>query len=528
MQIDVEVGFAPEVLSVVSEKDLSNGGMTKWKYELTVHTFSGKTGNSIYVDSLRNISWFELFGCPDAHLSRQQRAMFEYDMQKQAGSIVPKEKLLCQQGLQFYNGDIPIFVCGDKIFTPEEELLEKCCIKQGCRYRLKDKKTAVKYMEKEVCQAKEYILLLPEVTPILFYGALLSVLKPILANLGENADFVMAVIGSKGHLKTSMVKMYALWLEDDVQKIDFMSGVKKQDIERRISELSGQNVLLDDLHEMKAGYNRNRMGDRLDMVTRLISNNISCTNVFITGESIRELAIGSTRDRMLQVSVPKMDGKHLAELKKNKDNLSDNFMAKLAALFAKKIISNYNAVVKDIESFLAQYQPPEYLDGSTRIPAHIKFIQLTEFLYRKYLCTPDQDLSCKELLYHALEKQAKIQEKELLEQEAEAEEDYVVGFYNMLKENEFDIETDEDAYSPDSGAVLCFDNKIYIRGQVLQEALFKHYKWIVLYTTVASALHNAGILEEDKDVKTKKFMHRRHYVVSYPMLKKYCEIKGKL
>lgn len=516
----IEIGFMPKVLRIILEKDLQDKGAVNRRYELAVETLAGELSNSVYVDSLHSIKWFKLFGCPDAHLSRQQRTMIEYEMQKEAAGLHPEEKLLCGQGLQFYNENTPVFVCGDEIFAPEE-VLARCCIKQGHQYQLKAPKLIVRCPQK----VKEYIQLLPTVTPVLFYGSLLAVLKPILASLSVNADFIFAVIGPKGHLKTSMVKMYALWLKDDVQKIDFTSSIKKQDIEQRIFALAGQNLLYDDLHEIKADYNRKRMEDRLDSVTRLISNNISNTNVFVTGESVKDMAIGSTRDRMLQISVPKMDGAHLVGLKKAKDMLSDSYMAELAAFFADEIIKNYDAVLGDIKSFLKEYQHPEYLGGGTRIPSHIKFIQLTEFLFRKYYCGDDPDLSCKENLYQALEHQAKIQEMELLEQEAKKEEDYVVVFYDMIQKKEITTVADVYSYTADSGTALIHNGKIYIRGEVLQEALFKRYEHVVPQKKVINALHGAGILEEDRDARTKKIKDKRHYVVPIGLLRQYCKKK---
>ena len=295
-------------------------------------------------------------------------------------------------------------------------------------------------------------------------------------------------------------------------------------MEQRIFTLAGQNLLLDDLHEMRADYNRKRMEDRLDSVTRLISNNISNTNVFVTGESIKNMAIGSTRDRMLQISVPKMNGTHLVKLKESKDMLSGNYMAELAALFARIIIKNYDAVIGDIKSFLKEYRPPKYLGGGTRIPSHIKFIQLTEFLFWKYCCSGNTDLRCGEVLYQALEHQAKIQEMELLEQEAKKEEDYVVVFHDMIEKEEIAIETNIDLYSADSGTALMYKDKIYIR-EVLQEALFKRYEHVVAQKKVIDALHGAGILEEDRDARTKKIKDKRHYVVPAGLLQQYCEKK---
>ncbi len=524
MDIGYDIGFIPKVLEVVLEKDLSNGGNIKKKYKITVETSEKKQGKTVYVDSFHNLDWFGLFNCPDAHLNSHQRNMLEYEMQKGSVKAPVSEILLCGQGLQFYDNNIPVFVLGNRILTSSKELPDKCQIKQ--EYSLKCNKDYInknKWLYNK--EAKDYIQFIPGVTPVLFYGSLLGVLKPILASLNENADFIINVTGSKGHLKTSLVTMYALWLDMDIQKIDFMSSYKMKDIEQKISMLGGQNLLLDDLHDTKSPYKKNRMKDRLDTVTRIISNNINTTNVFVTGESIKDMAIVSTRDRMLEISIPKMDGKHLDLLKTNKDSLSGSFMSGLVVSFVTELVKKYKEVIKDIKDFLLSYKPLKCFDGSTRIPSHMKYIQMTEFLYRKYFCDGNTNMSCKNDLDKALEEQAKIQERELLEQEAEMEEDYVVVFNVMIENKEIELVTERNLYYPGSDSALVYNNKIYITGIVLQKVFSGHYKRIIPGKVITDAFHNAGILEEDTDARTKKFNGIRHYVVSIDMLKLYVSNK---
>lgn len=520
MDNSYDIGFIPKVLEVILEKDLSNGGSIKKKYKITVETSSKEQKDPVFVGSLHNVDWFGLFNCPDAHLGSQQRNMLEYEMQTGAGKAPVKEVLLCGQGLQFYDSNTPVFVLGDRILTSSKELPDICHIKQ--EYPLKcGKDYKDKYLYNK--EAERYIQLVPSVTPVLFYGSLLGVLKPILASLNENADFIITVTGSKGHLKTSLVTLYALWLDTDIQKIDFMSSSKMQYIKDKISMLAGQNLLLDDLHDTTSSYKKNRMKDRLDTVTRIISNNINNTNVFVTGESIKDMAIVSTRDRMLEISMPKMDGKQLDLLKTNKDKLSGSFMAGLAVSFVTELIKKYDEVIMDIKKFLSLYKPLECLDGSTRIPSHIKYIQMTEFLYRKYFCDGDKNLSCKNDLDKTLEEQAKIQEKELLEQEAETAEDYVVVFNDIIENEEINLKTEKNLYYPGLDSALVYNNRIYITGMALQKAFSNHYKRVILQRVITNALHNAGILEEETDARTRKFGGIRHYVISIDMLKLYIE-----
>ncbi len=155
----------------------------------------------------------------------------------------------------------------------------------------------------------------------------------------------------------------------------------------------------------------------------------------------------------------------------------------------------------------------------------MKYIQMTEFLYRKYFCDRNTNMSCKNDLDKALEEQAKIQERELLEQEAEMEEDYVVVFNVMIENKEIELVTERNLYYPGSDSALVYNNKIYITGIVLQKVFSGHYKWVIPGKVITDAFHNAGILEEDTDARTKKFNGIRHYVVSIDMLKLYVSNK---
>ena len=521
-----KIGFEPTVDEVVRETDLGTGEV-KQKYKVTVQFFGKERSATVYISSLHNIQWYERFGCPDAHLSKKDKRELEYKMQCEAADLIFQKEFLCSQGLQFYEETVPVYVFGDRIFSTLLELDGIFRIKQ--EYHLKNGKEN-RNRQEYVRDAKRYISLIPEVTPVIFYASLLSVVKPILVTLYKNIDFVIAVIGPKGHLKTSLVKLYALWLDGDVQKVDFTSNIRIQEIERKIALLAGQNLLLDDLHAIDSAYKKSRMKDKLDSVVRFTSNNACSTNVFVTGESIKDMAIFSTRDRTLQVSVPQMDGTQLNNLKDEIGKLSDYFMTGLSALFVDSLVKNYDRVVKDIECFLDGHKSPAYLDGSTRISDHVKYVKLTEFLYCKYLCGGMDSLSGREYLEEVLKKQAKIQQEELLEQEDETNIDYVMGIYDILNaEGKYiNMITQRELYNAkDEDSCLVWDGKVYITGDALRNAVWKYYQRTIRIRDVVSALHDVGVLEEDRDARTKKYKGVRHYVVSYRALLLYYSTKAR-
>lgn len=60
---------------------------------------------------------------------------------------------------------------------------------------------------------KKFLNLMPGVSEILFYDSLFGVMKPIVIQCGLKPEFILALVGPSGHLKTSMVRLYSLWLE---------------------------------------------------------------------------------------------------------------------------------------------------------------------------------------------------------------------------------------------------------------------------------------------------------------------------
>ena len=95
----------------------------------------------------------------------------------------------------------------------------------------------------------------------------------------------------------------------------------------------------------------------------------------------------------------------------------------------------------------------------------------------------------------------------------------------MIEINEINLQTDKNLYFPDSNSALIYNHKIYITGQLLQEVFTRHYKKVISKKLITDAFHNANILYEDTDVKTKKVNGIRHYVISVDLLKLYIEMK---
>lgn len=100
----------------------------------------------------------------------------------------------------------------------------------------------------------------------------------------------------------------------------------------------------------------------------------------------------------------------------------------------------------------------------------------------------------------------------------------------MLKGKYLTLVTDKLCYRPDdtSGLNYFFQNgKIYITKNILQTGMNRYLGRTCSAKRLSDAMHDAGILEEDTDARTKKFGSCRHYVINYVLLKQYCEDKQK-
>ena len=105
------------------------------------------------------------------------------------------------------------------------------------------------------------------------------------------------MVGPAGHLKTSLVRKYALWLENKVmQELGFHISIRNQTLLEMIEKMSGQNYLLDDLHPMPNRNDHIKQQQRLEAIVRHVNLKKTCANLFVTGESLADMGIFSCID----------------------------------------------------------------------------------------------------------------------------------------------------------------------------------------------------------------------------------------
>lgn len=513
--------FNPEVTKRCLRYDMETGSMDTI-FWVAVTLLDGTKLDEVEVKSLHKISYFDLWNCPDSYLTGEKQRLLEMKLQQEASKLEKNESLLCGQGLHLYKKK-PIYVFGNEAIDADVNVQ----VKNGRKMEIAFSDCHDSF---GLAEQDKYLSFFPGVSEILFYGSLLAVVKPFLWQEGYNVDFVIAIVGPSGHLKTTMVRKYALWLRDrERQEISFRSNKRIDSIIASIDELSGQNFLMDDFHEAKGSYNSIRQGERLDTIVRHIGEIERCANVMITSESMNKMGIFSCKDRMLQVMVPQMSSEQLANAKKRINDLAPNYMPWVAKKFLRELLKNYENVKTDIQKFWEEERrsKDEY-QSDTRTQNHGLFIKLTEALFRKYCNGNLKDESKCQELREALSSNYEIQQKELeLARHYECEHDYVVDIRNMLGSSEYlEPVTNRWQYEPNDKNYLIDKGRIYITKLALNYGMTKYYRKAVSMREISNALHEAGILEEDLDARTKKIDGKRHYVISYEALELYCNLKN--
>lgn len=510
--------FCPEVTGI-REYYFLDSGEHKRIFLVKVIRLDGSETDTKEVDKLNIVSYFNLWNIPDCDLSGHQKRRLTHKMQLDSSGIKAESIVVGQQGLYSYE-HARVYFWGNQIIS-DGDLNNKWEIQRGSEMALINMRVA----GSTATLIQDYINLLPGVSEVIFYGSLFAVLKPFLCQWGYKPDFAISVVGPSGHLKTSLVRKYALWLESrEEQEVSFRDYKRMTEIISMIDRIPGQNFLADDLHEAISGNATVRQSERLDNLVRHIGQHINCANVIITGETMKKMGIFSCMDRILQIKVPKMSSEELKELKNKMNQLQDSFMVYLAGEFLSRLMKNYD----NVQRFVQEYWDHNCFKGDanfdTRTHHQGMFIKLTEEVFCKYMCGSLPEASGREKLHMALEKNYQSQQRELQwKRQEECDRDIVIDVYEMLHAHDqyVKIFTVRDMYCPSNETCLLDNGKIFIRGDALVKGMYEYYKRTVSLKKVTDALKQAGILEEDTDARTKKFMGRRHYVLSVTMMKNY-------
>ena len=490
----------------------------------------GRISHSEWVNDLKNLDLFEFFEINDCFLSAESRKLLLFKLMHEASRIPKRIIIDSHEGLQIIC-EVPVYVLGEHIFyfreLPPMHEIATHYVMQPVQYR--DRKEILKLCE-------SYISLLPGTSEILFYVTLFAVVKPFLSQLKIFSGFLFSLVAPSGHLKTTLVRSYALWLDrKDLQEVSFCSLQRDQHILKALDCLPGQNFLIDDLHQMSDTNEKRRQERRLDIVSRHVDATLDCANVILTGETMEKMGIFSCMDRIFQVRIPKMDAKQIEELKERISALAPGLMSSAALVFVDSLMKNYDAVLKDIQEFYHKNRINSAADGyATRMHRHALFIRMTAYLFEKYVFWPENILSRdRDRLDEVMQEQIRQQELDLQKiRSSEEPRDYIVDFYELIAANDkyIKVHSNTKEYQYDNIGTSCLlqHGKLYITTNSLKKAFFRCYEKYVPIKGVIDELHNQGILEEEPASKgrQKNFLNQKHYVISMCYLISYLRKNG--
>ncbi|HCT90126.1 MAG TPA: hypothetical protein DF613_01895 [Lachnospiraceae bacterium] len=518
---EVLVEFEPLVIRRVVECNMRTGEKQE-RYYVAIKDIHGNIGEEHGINSFHNIRYYVDFGQPDGLITAHKRALLEYKLQSEATCMEAKVVPLYPPGLyKTIDGDY-VYLLGDCLIKSGEREVKR--IGSQSSFEIKEKGCDLPPRRLWAEEARRFISFLPGGTEMIFYASLLGIVKPFVGIQNEFPDFITAIIGKSGSMKTSLVRKYALWNSNlELQEINFQSSDHISDILARINSLSGMNFLVDDLHTVYATQTKNQQRDRLDKLARYICGHPQCANVFVTGEHLKDMGIFSVYDRMIWISMPQMSPQELHRLKRKMRELPDSFMAHLALEFAMELVGNYEKVLQDIQEFFRAYVPLGFEDPTTRLMRHVQFLRLVEYLYRLYVCKGDCNLACQHEFEKALERNVRYQQKFLLQQrKAEEETDYIKAVYECLTNQDkyIHVDTNSMGYMPNDNNCLLEGGYYYITSIALVNGLVRYLGKSVRLSEVSKALSDAGVLDSDLDTRTKKKRGRRHYAIHCALLER--------
>ena len=230
---------------------------------------------------------------------------------------------------------MPVVVMGNHIVKPDKM---SCGITVNAVSDFGMKTGKIEYLQ----MIKTCIHFMPGITVILFYAALLGAIKPLLHSFGVIMDLIIAVVAPSGHLKSTLTRLYALWLvQREMQEISFSDTIRNDKLQIKIEECAAQNYLLDDYHITAKAYTRNKYRDRLDQSTRMVSGSRNSANIFVTSESLKGRSIFSAADRMLQIYIRRMTDEELFNYKSKLSEIPDYAMSMIALNFVQRLLNNY-------------------------------------------------------------------------------------------------------------------------------------------------------------------------------------------
>lgn len=524
-------------MTVVKEEIICNSGEPRSDkaqfrhYLVRVEYSDGRDCREVWLDDLRNIDFWDKFQLNDAAMDKKSRDLVTSKLLYEAAKAEKEYVFRLHSGLQMVN-KTPVYLMGRRVIMPLSAENDPTIRFQDSMGRDVERADLSGTIEEENILA--YLQVFPGTSEILFYASLYAVVKPFLSRMNIDAGFLVALIGPSGHMKTTLCRQFALWLEpDESQESGFYQNVRNRTILDEIGKYRGMNYLVDDFHMVMDQPGRVRQRERLDQIARYVVSERNCANVIITAETLEEAGVLSCQDRILQIPFPRLPDEELRKLKQRDSGLQPMLMRDLSLWFALKLLQNYETVMTDIRSYYDRNMTGSAA-GVYRVNRWAAFLRLTEWLFRKYFLGDEGKDLCQQKFETALLRLVQVQEEAMKKLREKAEQpDYIVGFSESLSHNYIKVLHDPGEYIIDGKVQnkTCFlDSKcrIYITSGELRSLMVRRYQRLIQLQDIVRQFHGHGILEEESGSGgfQKNFKGIKHYVISIPMMVLYLQEHG--
>lgn len=524
-----EYTYAPETGLCYNGEKICGFGAQVVKVKKIVHRESNETETLYCVEvtkctgakeklwhkDLRKINYFSSYTVNECFMDKTAKQLLLNKLMQEAEQLTPEKDTGDETGLWKLEG----------VYT--------YVLENGLQLKsfFKDENWHKHKIEKE--ELLDYINLVPGVTVILFFASLLGALKPFLHNMGVKCGMALALLGPPGTCKSTLARIFSLWLKTTRNEITFASHDWERRAEEIIYKKAGENVLLDDVRQLSDSAIQNRHMSRFEVLMHNYTEHHQgdCANLVITAEDMFSFGHFSSVDRLLPIRMPNMDAAKVEELKRKFNGLTKDILDRTVVFYIENLLGRMKQVQSKIEDYCNQYRNGDgVLEGRSplRSQDHAFFIRLSEYMFRSYVF----DIGMEEELRSALDSQRQIFEPDILKQSyKEHPQNYLEVFYEAIWHSEqLRLCRDWDAYenAQKGTSYLITDKKLYISRDTLEYGIISYLGHTIEIKDVTSALDKAGVLEKDKGAGRQKGFgrHGRYYVVTMWLLLKKLEEQG--
>ena len=508
--------FEPRVTHVTRKIDIN--GNESFEYTVEVSSQTGESHGKKVFTRLEKIKWVQEFGIYDPKLKSEK--ILENKMILESRNCCDVcTKYVLPPGIHLVEG-FHIMIIADCVILPKN-FPSHISIESASKDKLRVGADKDSLKEK----VRKYIMFEPKISVLLFFCSIYGMIKPILMSMEVNCDMLIALVAPSGHLKTTLVRLFALILKrNQDQEISFMDTMRNDILTNMIRSRAGLNFLIDDYHENSTPYTRRKYDERLNVATRVVSSAVSSAGVIITAEALKDSRniLFSSHDRIFKIQMPLQNAEKISQMKRKINELPDNdFLGDVVLSFSQALIDNYDEVKKKVGEHMKEDLPSGFVQ-STRTGNQYRVLSLVEKLFMQFFYGEDEEID--KIFNSYLENACKNQMEELCRRRnIENEPNAIELIHTIIQEGtnckELSIKCVESLYdaSRDDTALIS-EGKLRITGVAFQNYMVRKLNHPVSLKRIVDQLEDVGALERDIDKRTKKYMNRRHYCINISVI----------